>query len=68
MAEEPVAPDLRQLGVDYTMGPISFKVLDIADMHTFLVTKIALSFIKNGIIAPTIAPNTIPEVEAKIAA
>lgn len=67
MTEE-TAPESRKLEVDYTMGPISFKVLDIADMHTFLVTKIALSFIKNGIIAATIGPNAIPEVKAKIAA
>jgi hypothetical protein len=65
---EETALDSRQLGVDYTLGPISFKVLDIADMHTVLVTKIALSFIKNKIIPATMEAQVVDGMKAKIAA
>lgn len=68
MPPETMAPiETKPMTLDVTIGPITFKVTDIPEMHTVLVTKIVQSFIANGIIAATMGPKILDSLKSDIA-
>lgn len=63
-----VMDETKPMTLDVKIGPISFKVTDVPFMHTILVTQIVQSFIKNGIIAATMGPTVMEDLENKMGA